>query len=169
MGMSAFFIIAYAFISKDGFVCTIPLQSVFFILALTKSGILRDFSRKNKEVVFSKSSLIKGALCLMAGFALSLLFIIVFTSKNLFDFAVFSVFVMSLYFCFFGIHSAMLVCGKNPQNIKSITIISTLFPCTATISGFKVSSCLTLSAVLFVISGLLFYFSFVNAQSQCRH
>ena len=154
MGISAFFIIAYAFISRDGFVCTIPLQSVFFILALTKSGILQDLSREDKCINFSKSGLIKGVLCIMAGFALSLLFIIIFTRENLFDFAVFSILIMSLYFCFFGVHSAMLICGKNPQNIKHITVISTLFPCIATISGFKANSCLPLSAVLLVIGSL---------------
>lgn len=168
MSVSAVFIIVYCFISKDALICAIPLQSLFFVLALTKSGILLDLSKEQSQVSFSRLSLIKGTMLIMTGFALSLVLIILFENTRLFDFAALSFLIMSLYFCFYGLHSVMLLCGKKAQNIKLITVICTLFPCIANISGFYAKSCISLALFLLTIGGVLLYVAFTLAQG-CTH
>lgn len=166
MRLSAFFILAYSIISKDGLICAVPLQSVFFVLALTKSGILGDLSGKDTYIGFSNRGIFKGALCIMLGFALSLFLIILLINEDIYGFSLLSLLVMSLYFCFFGLHAIMLLLGKESKKIKNITIICTLFPCIASISGFKGTDCLPITLILLVIGSILFYISLAGVQKK---
>ena len=123
------FILLYCLISKNTYLCTVAPQSLFFISAITKSGILDTDST---EIPYGKA--VKGALLCVVGFAVSMLLAIISAERTTLSHISLVCATFGSYFCFYSLLLLMHKSGKNKERMRRICVLCAILPCFSSVT-----------------------------------
>ena len=145
---------------KNADVTFIPVQSLFFVIALKKYGIF-SYGKEHKYCTA------KPALLMLCGLCLSLLFLL-YSGADIFKANIlYSVDTFSQYLLFYSVITFMFLHGKSQRFLRLISVIFTLFPCFSILSP-NVSS-LIFTVAMLVSAAASFWLSVLYAKSKGVH
>ena len=149
------FVVIYSVIFKNGFICAVSPQSVFFVGALIRSGAFPK-DRKQSYVPLLRRGIINGAIYVMLGFIISVVLLSFTPTENRLHYLQLAYITVCLYFCFYSFILTMYKYKKAQTKLKLIATLCTLVPCIATISGISKASP-EISTILLTIGTILLY------------
>lgn len=151
------FMLILSLVFGKGLICFIPVQSLFFALALKKHS--------------ESSVFIKGTVLIFCGLSVSLI-LLFFSVKDVTEFLYYcliSITVHSLYLCFFGIILLMIHLQNNKNQLKPVILLCAIIPCFAIIPQ-KIEIPLSIPATLLFIDSIILYTNLVLLRrKQQRH
>lgn len=142
------FLLILSVVFGKGLVCFIPVQSLFFALALKKHSEL--------------SGVVKGIFLVFCGLFVSLimLFFSVKILAELLYYCLIAITVFTLYLCFFNIILLIMHLQNNKKHIKPVIMLCAIIPCFAIIPE-KIQIPYSLPIALLFIDSILIYTIYV--------
>ncbi len=171
----ALLIIAFALIlTKEKLYLTVPIQSVFFILALKSSNILSSVTSEN--IPPKNIKLVKGAAIIICGLIISslLLSFTVFHGARLFPFMGFGIVSSLCFLCFYFLIAAMRLRNASFSALRTTAVICILLLCLSLIEPYTaqnkhLETALLLVAInTFMLLFLLFMTNKIN-KKEVKH
>ena len=142
---------------KNADVTFIPVQSLFFVIALKKYGIFTPDK-------IHKYNNVKPVLFILCGLCLSILFLLYSGTDILKANILYSIDTFSLYLLFYSVIIFMFLSGKQQRFLRLIFVIFTLFPCFSILSPEK--SSLIFTVVMLVFSTASLFLSVLYAKRK---
>ena len=142
------FLLIMSFIPKKGVICFIPIQSLFFVLAL-----------RQKPLPFG---IIKGIILLIFGLILSIISLLnsVNGLSNFTYYCLISAVVFLVYLCFFGLLLLFRQSKNSDKNLNTVSMLCAVIPCFAIVPE-KIPMPYSLPATLMLIDSILIYINYI--------
>ena len=144
------FLLIFCLLTKNGFVSSVTVQSVFFVSALIKSGVFTN--KKN----ISAKNIVCGAFILLCGFALSAILTRCSETDELARYPSLSLAAFGIYFIFYPFIIVMSEHSKAERAVRAVTLVCTMFPSIAAVFAEGVSVLFSMTLVFFGCIALYF-------------
>ena len=155
------FILLYCLASKNTYLCTVAPQSLFFVSAVSHSGILDADIIKNPH-----GKALKGALICTVGFAVSMLLTIISAEKTTLSHIALASVAFGSYLCFYSVLLLMHKNKKNKERMRRICVLCAVLPCFSSVtkdSGPSEASAIAVISLGCILFGIAIY------SIRCKH